>query len=482
MWVWEKVGLRGVTLMLEGQGRNTSIVEYALLLSIVLAGILFYSWMLLKDPFIPGVDGAYYLIQVESLVEHGTLKYGDPPFFFYASAALAILLGDPTLAVCLLVSIFSSLSAIPAYFLIRRTAKGKIGGYAAALSCVFSPQLVRMAGDLMKNAVGVFFLLSFICFLHKALLDNRMLDIALSTILFYMAFITHALDFGFALLILLVYFPFTTLVSTTKGENAITWVFILSTCILLVTISYVTFPYLFSDIKKGFKFLRDLFMKAQPPLKNPPAAPPLQPPPKNPVNELLSDPYGAGFSVPALIAGSILAYRELKRRSTIFPLIASALVADLLCIIAAGMPEWGWRFRLMSLVPIPITIGFLVSRIEDNSAAVSAATLLAGIIAVGSIHTALTMKPAISPEEYYELLEASMKVPPNSVVVVDCHVNMYWVEYLLGVDRALRLSSDLWGEYSHVLVLTDLKRPPPPYKKLLYKGKIIVLLEMSKPP
>jgi hypothetical protein len=49
-----------------------------------------------------GIDGAYYLIQVERILSTGMMKYPDPPLSFYLFSALTLLVENDTLAVKLL--------------------------------------------------------------------------------------------------------------------------------------------------------------------------------------------------------------------------------------------------------------------------------------------------------------------------------------------------------------------------------------------
>lgn len=447
------------------------------LAAILLIGTIFYSWTLLKGWLIPGVDGPYYLIQVENLLKEGRLKYGDPPFVFYVSAALTSLLKDPTLAICLVVAIFSALSAVPAYLIVRRATRSTMGGYAASLACVFCPQLVRMAGDLMKNAVGIFFLLSFVYFLHIEVFSPSELSLVFSVLSFYLTFLTHALDFGFALLILLVY-PFLALIIRREREVAVRWVAILVPCLLLVLVSYLLLPNLFSDLGKGVKFLRDL-LHLSPSGRFPPSEMP-KPPPRGPFLELIFDPYEAGFVVPALIAGCILAYKELRERSEAFPLLASAAILGLLCTVVSGMPDWGWRFRLMTMVPISAVIGVLASKVGSKVVSLSVTILLVGILSIGAARVALETHPLISLEEYEELERASKVIPPRSVVIIRSHINPYWVEYLLGTDRARGAVPELWGIYDHVLMLVEPKGWIPG-GKVLFRGRTLILLEIEPP-
>ena len=159
----------------------------------------FYCWLLLKDPLIPGMDGPYYLIQAESILAGRGMEYPDPPLLFYLTAAASALLGDVRLGVCLTVALLTSLSAIPAFLLARRITGSLEAAAASALVLTISPQLVRMAGDFMKNASGVLFLLAYLYFLHSAVEGGGTRDALLASASLLLAGLTHSLDFATAL-------------------------------------------------------------------------------------------------------------------------------------------------------------------------------------------------------------------------------------------------------------------------------------------
>ena len=69
--------------------------EYLIVAFISIVGFAFYLWILTRHPLIYGIDGPYYLIQVRSLQESGSLEYGTPhslscfsPFSLCSSEAI----------------------------------------------------------------------------------------------------------------------------------------------------------------------------------------------------------------------------------------------------------------------------------------------------------------------------------------------------------------------------------------------------------
>src|SRR5436305_14722750 len=56
---------------------------------IVLDGVAARAWLLFSTPLVPGMNGAYYLVQARSLIEHGKLGIPDLPLTFVLQAMLA---------------------------------------------------------------------------------------------------------------------------------------------------------------------------------------------------------------------------------------------------------------------------------------------------------------------------------------------------------------------------------------------------------
>ena len=69
-----------------------SYLKVPLLLWIMLAALAGRAWLLFSTPYMPGVNGAYYLIQARAILERGVLGLPDLPLTFYLQAGLACLL------------------------------------------------------------------------------------------------------------------------------------------------------------------------------------------------------------------------------------------------------------------------------------------------------------------------------------------------------------------------------------------------------
>lgn len=138
------------------------------------------AWLLFGTPYMPGVNGAYYLVQARSLLERGALGIPDMPLTFYVHAALAWGLARASgmaqadtivWIVKLCDAALPPLVAWPVFVLVRQWAAARGRGdavplAAAALSCFAWPWF-RMVGELQKNSLALVWLATLALLLHR---------------------------------------------------------------------------------------------------------------------------------------------------------------------------------------------------------------------------------------------------------------------------------------------------------------------------
>lgn len=111
--------------------------------------------LLTSGELLPGVDGAYYWVQVRSLFEDFTLAFDDVPLVFWVQALISVLVGDIELGVRISDAVLPALSAIPIY-LILRTAKSIWVPALGILAVLLHPtQLYFFTGDFIKNSAAI---------------------------------------------------------------------------------------------------------------------------------------------------------------------------------------------------------------------------------------------------------------------------------------------------------------------------------------
>ena len=238
--------------------RNNKL-EYSAVFAVFVLGFLFYLFVLLRNELVPMIDGPYYLIQVRSLLTTGGLVYGDPPLTFYLLSLTSVIVGDISLGVKVGVSLFSALSTVPAYFLIKRVTKTSFAGISVMLFIVFSAPYIRTLTDFMKNAIGICWLFVFIYYLHDVAFSGpKKGNLTLATFFLVLIGMTHILAFGIALLILTFY----TVVALLFGVNRRPFlksagILFLGVCIFVLVAS-VFFSSLFTDFSKATTFINEI--------------------------------------------------------------------------------------------------------------------------------------------------------------------------------------------------------------------------------
>ena len=110
---------------------------------------------LTNGALLPGLDGAYYWVQVQSILKNFSLAFSDLPLIFWIQAILAWIIGDVQLAVRISDAVFPALSAIPIY-LIARQFKNPFLPSIAILVVLLNPiQLYFFTGDFIKNESAI---------------------------------------------------------------------------------------------------------------------------------------------------------------------------------------------------------------------------------------------------------------------------------------------------------------------------------------
>jgi hypothetical protein len=147
--------------------------------SIIAAAVAARAWLLFRTPYVPGMNGGYYLVQARALLERGVLGIPDMPLTFHLHAALAWSLAQVggmaqteaiVWAVKLCDALLPPLVAWPVLVLVRRWARARAQGdvvplAAAALACLAAPFLV-IVGDLQKNSMALVWLAALAVTLH----------------------------------------------------------------------------------------------------------------------------------------------------------------------------------------------------------------------------------------------------------------------------------------------------------------------------
>jgi hypothetical protein len=202
------------------------------LLLIIAVAAAIRSTINFSTQLMPGVNAAYYPVQVRSLLDNGQLGFPDLPFVFYFEAGFARVLefaGLCDLNGCIMVSskitdsLLYPLIAIPTFLLAKSVAAHiKAPRWVLfippLLMAVSMPALVMMA-DFQKNSIGLMWSIFFIYFLYLAMKDGKLLNYLLAGVFFVLAGLTHLGCLGFVIAFSLSYFVFSIIFQRERRIN-----------------------------------------------------------------------------------------------------------------------------------------------------------------------------------------------------------------------------------------------------------------------
>ena len=402
------------------------------------------AWLLFSTPFMPGVNGAYYLIQTRALLDRGTLGLPDMPLTFGVQAALAGLLAWPgwmassdaiLLAVKLCDAVLPVLVALPVFLLIRRWAACLGRGDAvplvgAALSVLALPWLL-IVGELQKNSLALVFLALLMLLLRDWLqTPARRRGAALLACLVPLG-LTHIGVLGVALVLvgatLLVF-------GIRQGRQLKPWDYlpwILAGLVILAATSALV----------AWKFDSSRIERLATALSNPSAfASDGRQGPAAPSGESFLETWWsfAAFSL-AVFPSLVLAWR---RRRELEPADLALIVGSAVTVLMITGPWFGadkeLRFSLIALLPTLPLVGFAVLHLER---AWLRRTLLGVAVAAGLV----TSLPAITQGGRAVLDQPTMEelgslapliTDPARTTIVTEHGAEWWCAWLLRVHIA----------------------------------------------
>ena len=447
-----------------GQGALDKM-DIALMAVAAASALVFYVLFLFRHPLPYGIDGPYYLTQVRAIERTGWLKYGDPPLAFYYFYALSVVLGDRILAVKLGTALAAASTVLPSYCLLKLELRGRWPALLGSLALAFSPHVIRLSWDFLKNLLGSVFFLASLYFYARSLRLNSSLSLAASSAFLLLASLTHSLAFAINLALLILYSAAWALLNRQEDRKALkSIVLVLAAPIAVALIGLALLPEFFSDILKGKAFVEVLFFGGTSFFLF--------------LSPLLSTTFAISLS------GLLLGLRGARRHEGWSSLLLASSLIGLAVSLPLSPPQWAWRFALMGFLPVTVALAVLAREARDNLLSVAVvAAILIPLLAQTAVSFSLA-RPSIRREEYMDLLAMSELVEPRSVVVTSDVALGYWAEYVLDCDFARWLSLELFRRYDHVLLLLRIGTERFIYVdtvRFVYVGRALMLVELFFP-
>lgn len=449
---------------------------------VILAAVVVRSWLHWHSPYVPGMNGAYYLIQARALLEKGHLGVPDLPLTFMLQAGVArglMLLGlgqerAIVSAVKLCDGCLPPLAAWPVWWLAREWCRRlgrdeRLALLPAGLVTLTAPPL-RMVGDFQKNSLALVWFALLLVTLRGWLArpGARRGLAALNSLALVCA--THIGVFGAAL-------AYTAAVLTAEARvvrdgdwrRRLAWP--LAAALVVVTVGLIVLVEfdpqrihrLLTALTRPLAFLGE-------PRKGDPG------PPHSLLGELFNPVHW--LACLAFAAAAIPAARAAWRRRETLP---AADVSLLLGLAAATLLMTGpWitgdklgRFSLIAFLPAVLLGTFAVLDVDAAGRRLKLARV-AGVVGLltGLPVVCVPPGPRAGAEAVVELQRARPVVTdPAHTLVVAAHGTEWWAAWVLHtqVAQPTAVTPALWQRYREVLLLQNDAAgpggpggPPPP--------------------
>jgi len=438
-----------------------------MLLALVVGLALAIRWRInFSQNLMPGNNGAYYLVQVRSLLEDGRLHIPAPPLIFYIEALAARLLlmlragssADCIIWACKGVdSVLPALAAVPVFLLARAWSCTRIGllwpAFAVSLFSVLYFPALLMTGDFHKNAAGIVWLLSFIYLLYLSLKHPAKKHYLLAALFLVLTGLTHQGPFGVAILLLVVVVA----ISLVSGQMLRQIAKLVAIAIILLIPAAAVLYFSFGSLTTrqlvnvvpwptGF-FERPMLFAG---------------------GRVFGGPFNlANLCIVTVIA--IIGIVLLRRRWSMLPqadrtLIAAAVVTTLFLASPLISLRYSGRLLLMAYAPAAVVLAFLLTNLHTRSVrwAVAAIALVPTVI----LSAALLRhgRPAsITEPAYHELHQmVGLITEPKKSLVVARHGLEWWAAWVLQTDvaEAYRVDARTIGKYPQVFYLQQIADVP----------------------
>ena len=393
---------------------------------------------------LPGLDGAYYWVQVRKLMEQGHLAFADVPLIFAIQGFFAWCVGDIKLGVRLTDAILPALSAIPIFFMLRNAKQVWLPALVVLLVLLHPVQLFFLTGDFIKNEAAI--PLVFVTGLILVKWNHWPKRASIISLILTQTLLVFA-HFGTLILSLAICFIWLVLQLIGKSRRFV-----------LTSVGVALSGAIGAAILLNY-FVHARFEKLMGLVLNPLAFF------ENPAIASLKQTYFLESLNFALITGQLgtvlLAWIAYKNRDKLDASTLTFLAANLTAAEFFSSPfigqEWAARFVALSFVPLLLAFTVLIGTVQ-----IVPVTFLLRSAAALTIVMSLIALPAggkfyvTTPDRYREFvsLMKTVKLPDNSVVVAD-----HGIEFLVAWELKTKVietsyySEEVAAEYQNVYVL-----------------------------
>ena len=411
---------------------------------------------LTSGELLPGLDGAYYWVQVRSIVNNFSLAFSDLPFIFWVQAAIAKLVGDVPLGVRISDAILPALSAVPIYLIARRFKSTYLPAIAILVVLLHPVQLYFFTGDFIKNEATV----PAVFFIAWVLFNWESKPKKFSMIALAIALIVIALSHFGTLLLALIMLSVWVLVQLRKSSKK-SW---LQGIAVSVTVLVAVLASLAILVPSRFERLITFITSPTVVFSNPA------------INGIIHNYSSRTMSITIIIgqlASLFLGYITWKARASFKFSDLSLVIAGLVSTFALSSPvigmEWSDRLAALSFAPLSIAAIIIFGTVQIAWQK-SAVAILASVTLLATVSSSGTQMKYVFEDvalKDFKDLVAQVDVPDNSVIVA-----RHGVEYLAAWEFESDVTLDTYystadlSSYDSVFYIKEIKAegagaPPP---------------------
>ena len=416
--------------------------------------------ILWSTELMPGMNGAYYLVQARSLLQKGALAIPDLPLVFFLHASVAALLDWLTplsqneavfVAVKTCDALLPAFAVVPVMALAAAWAKpDRINLGLAILASILVPAsavALMMVGDFEKNSLGIAFMCGLAWALHEWMNHPGTKRLILATVLLGLVGLTHIAVFGTSLLLvastLLVF-------ASTQGRES--WLRVARLGAVALPVALVAGAIVF------WKFDPERVQKLLGAVSQPAVwmrASLIQGP-------TMGGPRLFPFLLNALAVGTAVTV-AIKRRRALPPGTVALITGAALTVVTLTGPwmQGDKVFRLqMNAAPLTrLCVLFTVLQIGKGSTRAAVGFPLFALLLTPSIFAIREGgRPIITPEARNELRRLADQIDaPSTTLIVARHGLEWWTAWTLGnhIAQPQALQSADWERYRSVSFLEE---------------------------
>ena len=400
---------------------------------------------LTKGDLLPGLDGAFYWVQVRSVLENHSLAFSDLPLVFWVQAAIAKVVGDVPLGVRISDAVLPALSAIPIYLIARRFKNPFLPAIAILVVLLHPIQLYFFTGDFIKNeaAIPAVFFMALVLVNWES--RSKKISVIYLIILFAITALSH---FGTALLAFILIVLWGLLQMRRSGLKFWLKGLALSslTFVVLLTSLAVIVPSRFERLVEFLTTPSAIFVR--------------------PVIDGIIHGYANSIItftiITSQIAVVVLAIISWRSRSNFTFSDMSLVISSLIVTFVLSSPfismEWADRLTGLSFVPLSVAAILIFGNADENMFKAPVVLLAAATLISSIAFTSYEMKIVFSDEKYSDFKQLVQQVDiPNNSVIVARHGVQYLSAWHFETDVVLESffeTADL-SSYSAVFILVE---------------------------